>query len=103
MNTIAKLLFAATLTLGTSAFAATPADLYGSAVTPAFTQRTIVIDATTRHVNVKHGEIVTFVNGANRVSWLFDGVQPSVALATIFPAAGTAASVQVYVEPAPKN
>lgn len=92
-------LFLAVAFASSSAYALTTADQYGSAVNPQYTQRTIVVDANTRFVNVKHGETVTIKDGAETVSWNFDGLRPSFKLSTILPAAATGKPVQVYVAP----
>lgn len=105
MKTISPLvapLFIAVAFASSSAYALTTADQYGSAVNPQFTQRTIVVDASTRYVNVKHGETVTIQDGDQSVSWNFDGLRPSFMLSTILPAAAavkTRKPVQVYVAP----
>lgn len=92
-------LFLAVAFASSSAYALTTADQYGSAVNPQYTQRTIVVDANTRFVNVKHGETVTIKDGDESVSWNFDGLRPSFMLSTILPAAATGKPVQVYVAP----
>jgi hypothetical protein len=103
MKTIINLIIAASCIASVSAFAVTSADLYGSAAKPGFEQRTIVVDSHTRHVNVKHGETVTLSNGANSVSWHFDGIRSAIPLSKILPATavGQEEEVEVYVEPEP--
>jgi hypothetical protein len=98
MKIIASLILAASCTLGASAFALTPADQYGTATAPQFAQRTIVVDSNTKYVNVKHGETVTLRDGANSVSWYFDGVNGSFALSKILTAPGLNPDVRIYVE-----
>jgi hypothetical protein len=96
---LAASLVIATVFASSSAYALTTADQYGSAVNPQYTQRTIVVDAHTRFVNVKHGETVTIKDGDVSVSWNFDGLRPSFMLSTILPAAATGNPIQVYVAP----
>lgn len=98
MKIVASVLLAASCTLGASAYALTPADQYGTAATPQFAQRTIVVDSNTKYLNVKHGETVTIRNGANSVSWYFDGINGSFALSKILTAPDVNADVKIYVE-----
>src|SRR6195256_993350 len=63
-----------------SAVALTNAALYGEAASPAAAERTIVIGANTRFVNVNHGEIVKFVANGREFTWDFDGVPPPLRL-----------------------
>jgi Heavy-metal resistance protein CzcE len=99
MKFIASITFAAACAASASAFAITPADLYGSAVTPAAARRSIAVDSHTRYVNVKHGDIITFTSGTSSVTWNFDGIYSAVPLSKIIPAAAVADDVHVYVEP----
>lgn len=66
--------------------------------------RTIAIDAGTKHVNVQGGEIVRFVVGGNTFEWLFDtyGTSPVFDLKDIAPP-GTldGRDIKVYVSPDP--
>lgn len=98
MKTIFAPLLLATLFASSSAFALTAADEYGSAAGAQRTQRTIVIDGNTRHVNVQHGETVTIRNGDMTVNWTFDGIAPAFDLMKIMPDA-SAHKVEVYVAP----
>src|SRR6266851_1821022 len=54
----------------------TEADVLGHSVQLAAAQRTIVINAKTKWVNVKHGETVRFVAGGQEFTWAFDGKVP---------------------------
>jgi len=100
MKTLLGPLLLATLFASSSAFALTASDQYGSAASPAFTGRTIVVDSHTRYVNVKHGETVTIRAGADSISWNFDGIGSVFDLARILPAAATTGqAVKVYVAP----
>ena len=98
MKTLYAPLLIATLFASASAFALTVADEYGSAAGAVHTQRTIVIDASTRHVNVQHGETVTIRDGDLMINWTFDGIAPAFDLSTILPAAMDH-KVEVYVAP----
>jgi len=66
--------------------------------------RTIAIDADTKHVNVEGGEIVRFTVGGNAFEWLFDtyGTGRVFDLKEIAPA-GTldGRDIKVYVSPDP--
>ena len=100
MKTVFAPLLIATLLASTSAFALTTADQYGSAASPQFTGRTIVIDSKTRYVNVQHGETVTIRNGDTTFSWNFDGISQAFDLSKILPAAAASGQkVEVYVAP----
>jgi hypothetical protein len=98
MKTLFAPLLLATVFASTSAFALTTSDLYGSAAGPQFTGRTIVIDNTTRYLNVQHGETVTIRNGEQTISWNFDGIDQAFDLAKILPAA-SGRKIEVYVAP----
>jgi hypothetical protein len=98
MKIVSALALAAAFTASASAFALTPSDLYGSPATGAAASRQVVVDSHTRYVNVKHGDVVTFSNGAETVTWYFDGIDSTIPLARIFPAAA-AQNVEIYVEP----
>ena len=96
MKTIFAPLLLATLLASTSAYALTTADQYGSTSTAQFPQRTIVIDSATHYFNVQHGETVTIRDGADTISWTFDGLDTAFDLARILPAAAHQ-KVEVYV------
>ena len=81
-----------------SAVALTNADLYGEAAIPVDAQRTIVIGANTRFVNVNHGEIVKFVANGQEFAWDFDGLPQSFDLKQVAPQGALDHSVRVYVE-----
>ena len=98
MKIVSALALAAAFTVSASAFALTPSDLYGSPASGAAASRQVTVDSHTRYVNVKHGDVVTFTNGAQTVTWYFDGIDNTIPLSTIFPAAD-AQGVQIYVEP----
>ncbi len=99
MKVIATLVFAAASMVSLSASALTASDLYGSAATPGFTTRHISIDSGTRYVNVNHGDVVTFSNGTDSVTWYFDGINSAFPLSKILPGAAGAMSINVYVQP----
>ena len=79
-----------------SAFALTNADRYGEAASPAAADRTIVIGANTRSVNVNHGEIVKFVANGQEFTWEFDGVAQSFDLKQVAPQGAIDHDVSVY-------
>src|SRR5258706_7536436 len=64
----------------------TEADVLGHAAQLAAAQRTIVINAKTKWVNVKHGETVRVVAGGQGVTWDLDGMSSSFALNRVAPA-----------------
>jgi membrane protease subunit (stomatin/prohibitin family) len=80
-----------------SAFALTNADRYGEAASPAAADRTIVIDANTRSVNVNHGEIVKFVANGQEFTWEFDGVPQAFDLKQVAPQGAIDHDVSVYM------
>jgi len=90
---------ASALFASTSAFALTAADEYGSPAPVQASQRTIVVDGSTRYVNVKQGETVTIRTGDTSISWYFDGILPVFPLSKILPIPAAGKPVQVYVAP----
>src|SRR5258708_36551860 len=80
-----------------SAFALTNADLYGEAASPAAAERTIVIGANTRFVNVNHGEIVKFVANGREFAWDFDGVPQAFDLKQVPPPGAIDHTGRVYI------
>src|SRR5260221_12404834 len=75
MKTLEKAVAVLALPAGSlSAVALTNADRYGEAAPPAAAERTIVIGANTRFVNVNHGEIVKFVANGQEFAWDFDAL-----------------------------
>ena len=80
-----------------SAFALTNADRYGEAAGPADADRTIVIDANTRSVNVNHGEVVKFVANGQEFTWDFDGLPQSFDLKQVAPQGTIDHNVRVYI------
>src|SRR6267143_7327055 len=80
-----------------SAVALTNADRYGEAAIPVDAQRTIVIGANTRFVNVNHGEIVKFVANGQEFTWDFDGVPQAFDLKQVAPQGAIDHSVRVYI------
>jgi Heavy-metal resistance protein CzcE len=80
-----------------SAFALTNPDRYGEAASPAAADRTIVVDANTRSVNVNHGEVVKFVANGQEFTWEFDGVPQSFDLKQIAPQGAVDHDVSVYM------
>ena len=99
MKLIPSLVLVAASLISLSASALTTADRYGSAANAMASARVIDVTAATRYINVNHGDTVTFTNGSDTVSWTFDGVAQAVPLSAIFPNAGAAAGVLVYVTP----
>jgi heavy-metal resistance protein CzcE len=93
-STIAALTLSA---MSLSAVAMTNADLYGEAASPAVAERTIVIGANTRFVNVNHGEIVKFVANGKEFAWDFDGLPQSFDLKQVAPQGAIDHNVRVYI------
>src|SRR3979490_449622 len=87
-----KLLAPTLAALALSAFslaataAVTEADVLGHPAQLAAAQRTIVINAKTKWVNVKHGETVRFVAGGRAFPWGFGGPASSFELHRVAPA-----------------
>jgi membrane protease subunit (stomatin/prohibitin family) len=81
-----------------SAVAMTNADRYGESASPTAAERTIVIGANTRFVNVNHGEIVKFVANGQEFAWDFDGVPQTFDLKQVAPQGAIDHNVRVYVE-----
>ena len=74
----------------------------GSPLSPASGQRTIVLNADTKWVNVAQGEAIKFVAGASEFGWRFDGPGGrSFDLRQVAPAGSLSNPVQVYIAPAP--
>jgi len=80
-----------------SAFALTNADRYGEAASPVTAERTIVIGANTRSVNVNHGETVKFVANGQEFAWDFDGLPQSFDLKQVAPQGAIDHDVSVYI------
>jgi len=98
MKTLAKAVAVLALSAASlSAVALTNADLYGEAASPAAAERTIVIGANTRFVNVNHGEIVKFVANGQEFTWDFDGVPQPFDLKQVAPQGAIDHSVRVYI------
>ena len=100
MKTISALVLAAATFASLSAQALTLSDLNGSSAASAVAQRTIVVDASTRYVNVNQGDIVTFVNNGMSVTWVFDGIKQAIPLSTLFPANAALGNIEIYIAPA---
>lgn len=77
----------------------TPAYLLGSAVPDGVVERRIEINADTRWANVKQGESVLFVVGAQSFGWKFDGLPRSFDLQRIAPPGVLGRPLTVYVTP----
>ncbi|HKB62422.1 MAG TPA: CzcE family metal-binding protein [Burkholderiales bacterium] len=77
----------------------TEADVLGHAAQLAAAQRTIVINAKTKWVNVKHGETVRFVAGGQEFTWDFDGMSSSFELNRVAPAGALGRKVTAYISP----
>jgi hypothetical protein len=103
MKALPKLILCATLMTGLAAHALTREDMFGRSVSAATPARTVVINAMTRYLNVKQGDVLTLRDGEQSVTWLFDGLREAVPLAEIWPAAPDAAHVIVYVEITPHD
>ena len=94
----------AVLTLSAAALSAGAAtmstDLLGEPAQASAAVRTLVINGTTKYVNVKHGEVIRFVANGREFVWNFDGLaQPQpFDLSQIAPAGAVDHSVTVYVE-----
>ncbi|MFK3736796.1 CzcE family metal-binding protein [Massilia sp. TN1-12] len=75
------------------------ASYYGSGVAAKAADRTVVIKPTTRWVNVKNGETVTFASGDQNFTFHFDTYPQTqvVKLNTIAPDGVNVAPVRVYV------
>lgn len=99
MKALIAPLFVSVLFASASAFAITPSDQYGEAVATNAVQRTVIVDSTTRYINVAHGETVTIRDGDKSVQWCFDGLSGSFPLSTILPSAAGDKPVHVYVAP----
>lgn len=98
MKTVSALAFAAIATFASlSAHALTLSDQIGSAAPITAAQRTIVIDASTRAVNVAYGDTVNFISNGKSVTWTFDGIKPVIPLSTLFPADAAAGNVEIYI------
>lgn len=70
----------------------------GSAVPAAAGQRSIVLDADTRWVNVNQGEQIRFIAGNKEFGWRFDASGAhSFNLQQIAPAGALSRPVQVYI------
>jgi hypothetical protein len=95
MKTLATIMITTILAAATPAHALTKADLFGHGLRTAKAARTVVIDASTRYVNVKQGDILKLCDGGHCVTWLFDGVRETVPLAEIMP---EGRHVTVYVD-----
>jgi uncharacterized cupredoxin-like copper-binding protein len=77
----------------------TEADVLGHPAQLAAAQRTIVINAKTKWVNVKHGETVRFVAGGQEFTWDFDGMSSSFELNRVAPAGALGRKVTAYISP----
>ncbi len=77
----------------------TEADVLGHAAQLSAAERTIVINAKTKWVNVKHGEVVRFVAGGQEFTWAFDGMSSSFELNRVAPAGTLGREVTAYIAP----
>jgi hypothetical protein len=93
----------AALALTTAALSAGAAtmrsDLLGEPAATTLGARTVVINANTKWVNVKHGEVIRFVANGREFAWNFDGLaQPSpFDLTEVAPSGALDHSVKVYL------
>jgi hypothetical protein len=75
-----------------------PKDMLGSPAPAAAADRVITITPTTRHVNVRGGETVTFVSGGSSTTWSFDNPDMWAArLSEILPPGALDREILVYV------
>jgi len=94
----------AALTLSAASLSAVAAttrvDLLGEPAQTTVGARTIVIKADTKWVNVRHGELIRFVENGKEFDWNFDGVaQPQpFDLTEVAPTGIFDHSVKVYVQ-----
>ncbi len=72
---------------------------FGSAIPAEQAERSITITPDTRWANVKQGESIRFVSGANVFGWKFDGSLSAIDLAKLAPAGFIARPFMVYVAP----
>ena len=77
----------------------TEADVLGHPAQLLAAERTIVINAKTKWVNVKHGEVVRFVAGGQEFTWAFDGMSSAFELNRIAPAGALGREVTAYISP----
>ncbi len=78
-----------------------PTNLLGDAASAAQASRTIAIGPDTRYVNVKQGEVIRFVVGAQEFAFNFDGANvSSFDLRRVAPAGVLDHGVTAYVAPA---
>jgi hypothetical protein len=77
----------------------TEADVLGHPAQLLVAQRTIVINAKTKWVNVKHREVVRFVADGQEFTWAFDGMSSSFELNRIAPAGALSREVTAYISP----
>ena len=91
----------AVLTLSVAALSAGAAtirtDLLGEPAQASAAVRTLVIDGNTKYVNVKHDEVIRFIENGREFVWNFDGVVTPFDLSQIAPAGALDHSVTVYV------
>lgn len=97
MNIFLPGLLAVTLACSHQAHALTPSDYFGNAVASAANGKTIVIDNTTRFVNVNYRDTVTFVLPGRKVTWHFDGISSSLPLSKILELDPAQRDIIVYV------
>src|SRR2546421_13029350 len=85
-NDMKKVLAVAALALSATSLSAAAlpfGDLYGEPAEASLAERTIVVTPRTKHVNVKHGEVVKIVAGGKEFAWDFDGIAEPFGLANI--------------------
>ena len=102
MKNITLPLAAAALVTTFAAHAATDS-LLGDVVSADEATRTIVVDATTRYVNVNKGETVKFVDNGQTFAIRFDGVRPAFALNALAPTGSLDHQVMAYVAPSAED
>ena len=105
MKTMSIVLAAVGLTASVCAYAQGVANpLWGSPVPVAEAQRSIVLTAETRWVNVNQGEVIRFVIGGSEFGWKFDGLGTrSFDLQPLAPSGALARPVTVYVAGSARN
>jgi hypothetical protein len=78
-----------------------PPEFLGVAAPPQSGQRTIVITAQTKWINVEGGEIIRFVVGEHEFGWSFDGPIETFDLRQVAPPGMLDHAVMAYVLPNP--
>jgi hypothetical protein len=99
MKKLSIVLAVASMVVSVAASAAVSVKLLGERASPEQAQRTIVITATTRYVNVTEGDVVKFIANGTAFAWNFDS-PPEVSsfeLNRVAPVDALDHSVTVYI------